>query len=576
MSFFPVFLLDTVSTVLLSTLIPLFVIGLGLGLFFFFRKKFLSGYERMAGEYRTYHDLLTSSSKNMVNRLKALGEYSPSFLSLYQERSKQYDDILQGRDRSLSQSLERLRKMREEKNFKAFKNLASETQIALDDYEKAVSTFNEDLSSLLRDDIDTRESSLASKTMLRRIRDFYASHEDELRPLKESFLALFENAEGIFERFEDDVNQARFKEARALLPQITSVLSAVIAIMDDLPSLVMQVDVVIPQALETMEQDYSAMLKEGYVLDYLNVTETASDIRRGLDDIRNRLCLLDTAGVKNRLEKMQNTIAEIQAKFAEEKRAKQSFLGNQTAFSDASYELEKKYSRCMNQLGEYRKTYVLDRKYVDQMYAIKDDIERIGFLKRDIDSYVDTSERRPYTLITKRIEDMQSEMQKVQRILDDYLFYLDSLKKDSQAIYQGLRDAFLLLKKAERQIREINVPSVTEAYKDRFLSLYAQDAEIDGIILCAPVDVSKAKQLFLPFKDACDAFVRDVEKKYSDCKKAEQSFVYANAFRMEFTDSRPLLVTAEKAFNEGDFDRASDEALRVVRLFSSKNGSKND
>ena len=45
---------------------------------------------------------------------------------------------------------------------------------------------------------------------------------------------------------------------------------------------------------------------------------------------------------------------------------------------------------------------------------------------------------------------------------------------------------------------------------------------------------------------------------------------------MEFTDSRPLLVTAEKAFNEGDFDRASDEALRVVRLFSSKNGSKND
>ena len=171
---------------------------------------------------------------------------------------------------------------------------------------------------------------------------------------------------------------------------------------------------------------------------------------------------------------------------------------------------------------------------------------------------------------------MQSEMQKVQRILDDYLFYLDSLKKDSQAIYQGLRDAFLLLKKAERQIREINVPSVTEAYKDRFLSLYAQDAEIDGVILCAPVDVSKAKQLFLPFKDACDAFVRDVEKKYSDCKKAEQSFVYANAFRMEFTDSRPLLVTAEKAFNEGDFDRASDEALRVVRLFSSKNGSKND
>ena len=70
--------------------------------------------------------------------------------------------------------------------------------------------------------------------------------------------------------------------------------------------------------------------------------------------------------------------------------------------------------------------------------------------------------------------------------------------------------------------------------------------------------------------------IKDVQNKYEQCQKAEQSYVYANAFRLEFSDSRPLLVTAEKAFNEGDFDRASDEALKVVRIFSStKNNDKN-
>jgi hypothetical protein len=38
---------------------------------------------------------------------------------------------------------------------------------------------------------------------------------------------------------------------------------------------------------------------------------------------------------------------------------------------------------------------------------------------------------------------------------------------------------------------------------------------------------------------------------------------------MEYVDSRGLLDTAEKSFNEGDFQRASANALKVVKTFSS-------
>ena len=247
---FPIVLMSTVSTILVSVLVPVFAIALLVGVFLFLRRKAVSGYEKMVSDYESYHGQLTSSCKNMVNRLKSLGEYSPSFQKSYEERSKQYEDILERRDKNLRQSLESLSQLREGKNFKAFKGLLSQTQISLNDYEKAVSNFNEDLTSLLRDDIDTRDSSLQSKNMLRRIRDFYSEHEDDLRSLKESFELLFENAESTFATFEDDVNQAKFKEARDLLPKISSVLSAVLAILGDLPSLVTRVEKVIPESLK--------------------------------------------------------------------------------------------------------------------------------------------------------------------------------------------------------------------------------------------------------------------------------------------------------------------------------------
>lgn len=569
----PVFLLDTVSIVLISVLIPVFVIALCVVGFFMLRSKVKRGYERMVVDYENYHGQLTSFCKKMLNRLKSLGEYSPNFGKLYEERNKQYEDILNRRDKSVHDALESLQKLYDSKNFKAFKGLLSQTQITLNDFEKSVSTFNEELTSLLRDDIDTRESSLSAKNMLRQIHDFYSQHEDDLKPLRESFLVLIQNAEGIFAEFEDDVNQAKFKEAKALLPQISAVLSSVLGVMKDLPSLVTRVDKVIPESLDRMNQIYGQMVAENFILDYLKVPEIDKRSNEQLVTIREKLKLFDVRGVKAELDAIQSTITDTIAKFAEERKAKEVFEGDKTALSDASFELEKRYSHYMNQLSEYKKTYVLDWKYVEQMYSLKDDIENIGFLKRDIDSYVETKERQPYTVITKRISDMKGEMDKVQRVLDSYIAYLQSLKDDSQSIYQGLRNLYIRLKEEECHIRQINLPSVSEAYREKFQRLYQQTKEIDGIVLKAPVDVSKAKAAFVPFQDACESLIAEVEKKYSDCRKAEQSYVYANAYRMEFTDSRPLLVTAEKAFNEGDFNRASDEALKVVRIFSSNKGN---
>lgn len=572
-----IFFLGTVPTILLFVLVPVAIIVLVVVLLFLRHRKTLKLYAKLQNDYRTYHDQLTKPCQNMVRRLQSLGSYSPDYEKLYEERQKQYDDIVKQRDAAMESKLSTLKRLREEKKLKEFKNALSQAQVLLDDYEKAVSAFNEDLTSLLRDDLDTRESSLSAKEKFRKIRDFYDRHVDELKPLKGSFDLLFQSTEDVFSQFEDDVNQARFEEARKRLPEISAVLSAVLSIMEDLPSMVTKVDTVIPESIDKLERDYKALQQQGYVLDYLEVPTLVASIKGELAQIRHRLLLLDTAGVKERLSAIQKSISDTNAKFEEEKRAKAVFMKNQDALSDSSYELEKKYARFMNQLPIYEKTYVLDHKYVEQMQSLRKDIETIGFLKRDIDAYVGTSQKKPFSLITKRISDLEDEMKKVQRVVEDFSTYLDSLRDDSQSIYAGIRSYYLALKDEEWHIRDVHVRAFQTTYDDRFHELYKEASSIDQVLLLAPVDVFKARERFEPFAKKCDALLEETKRRNAECAKAEQAIVYANAFRREFTDSRPLLQIAEKAYFEGDFTRAKDEALKVVSLFTGKSAEeKND
>ena len=221
----------------------------------------------------------------------------------------------------------------------------------------------------------------------------------------------------------------------------------------------------------------------------------------------------------------------------------------------------------MNELPQYQITYKLDQKYVDQMVTLKNDIEAVGYLKRELDSYLDTSAKQPYTVITQKIHDMQSEMDKIKRTLTDYSDYLESLKTISQDIFTSIRNYYYRLKQAEYLVRTIGVNSYQAILVPRFKDLYERLSQINKLVITTPVDVPTCQSLYQDFKNDADLLLVEINKHASDANKAEQAIVYANAFRVDFQDSRQLLDSAEASFVEADFSRAQSVALQVIKNF---------
>ncbi len=544
------------------------LIGLVFLLFFFGKKRYTHAYFELQKKYSDVHNILVTDCQGMITRLGALGQYSTYYRNLHDERYKQYKDIVNKRDKDMAVSLESLKTLLEDKNYKSAKEVQEQCQISLLEFQKSVSSFNDDLNSLLRDENDTRESALPDKEMYRKIKDIYSKNQAELKPLEKSFNIIFANSEKTFSSFDVLANEAKFKEAKALLPDLEKVLKAVLAIIDDLPVLETKITKVIPAKVVDLKNSYDEMLKENYILDYLQVDEKIAEITALNEQLGEQMRLLDTSGVNENLDKIQDEINNILFCFDDEKKAKADFLSNQNTLSCSSFELEKEYSTHMRLLPKFQSTYVLNKKYVDQMIALKNDIENTGYLKRELDSYLDTSSKQPYTVITKKMHDMQNSMDKIKKTMADYSLYLASLKDESEKVYLGLRENYVKLRISQSKLRHIAVNSLILTYNPSYERLYKKIIEIDNILLTPPVDVTKAMAEYLPFVEETDALINEVIKKSDEADKAEMAFVYANAYRQEFSNSRAFLETAEQAYNEGDFQRALSASVQVVQAFS--------
>ena len=557
--------------IVLIALGSVLIIALAIVVLYFLsrKKRFVRQAQTLDKNYQDCHTQLITDCDVMINRLGSLGKYNVKFQNYYNERKKQYEEILKNRDAAIVNSIKTITAYNAKKEYSKAKALIKQTSIAIEEYSRSVSTFSGDLSNLLREDSDTSEASLSIKNKYHKIKDFYEQNKAELKPLENSFSIIFKNAEDTFSKYAIYTDRAEFEQAKALLPELDNILTALLDIIEDLPTFESLINTSIPAKLEKLNQTYTQMVNEGYDLNYLRIPANIQSMNDRLEEIRNKLQYLDVTNVKKDINYINNHIADITVKLDQEKAAKEKFNNSQDIIQTSTFSLEKEYSKHMNQMQSYLNTYVLDSKYVNQMKSLKGDIEDISYLKRELDGYIGTQDKQPYTVICTKMDQMQTKITKVKKTMADYSSYLDDLKTTAENLYLGLRDYYILLKTAQYKIKsEIAVSSYVESISNDFNSLFNEINEIDKIILTQPVDVTKAQTAFEPFKEKCNNLIDLVKNKAEECKSAETAIVYANAYRMDYSDSRSMLDTAEKAFMEGDFDRAKEEAKKVINTFN--------
>ena len=567
-----IFTLFKISMPILITLCVLGGVAILLAIFFavmlLHKKSYFAAAANLRESYKELNNQLTSFCKTNLTRLETLGKHSQTLQNTYDERKKQYDEIYQRKDRAILNSLNSIDELLKDKNFRQVREIERDVEADIQAYARTISSFSADLSTLLQEDTDIHSSAVAVKSKLRQIREFYQGHSMELKGLEDSFEIILQDADNAIEKFNELADCTKYDEAKEVLKELDGILTATVSIMDQLPLLQASVTTVLPNKLDELMNTYQEMLENQYVVEYLDVERKVSDMRHELDLLRSKLAFLDISGVKDEIDALQTEITDINAAFEQERQAKENFLHSQSYLDESTYSIESSYSRHINNIRKLQSVYLLDQKYVDQMYALKSDVESIGFLKRDLDSYLDTSNRKPYTIIMKKLSEMKSEVTKTNRTMSDYQSYLNSLKVTIDQVFSGLQECFVNLSVRRQKVRLLGVETYRVSTKPKFDRFFDTICEIAKMLEVFPLNVPEIDAKFRSFQSDCKYFLSDIDQNLEYADGAEQGIVYGNFYRIEFNDCDSMLRSAENDYQSGNFKQSFEIVSKVLATWS--------
>ena len=516
-------------------------------------------------KYTQLHMILTEDIEQYIARLEFISNHNLEYIHIHEKYLRLYQDILQENDRASYIAADGLRQTIHERKFNGINNLIESTRKIIVEFDKRATAMYNELTKLLQKDEEFHQEEITLQRQYRSLKEKYVIHEGELKMMEKSFNKIFERIDKLFVECEELTGAARYEEASEKLPIIEQVLKALHESFDDLPAFCVRITKIIPRRIDEIKTKYCELEEKDFPLHHLKVMSRVESYKFTLDELSNNICNFKLNNVKQQLDNIDEDIINIFKEFENEESAKIFFDANCEKMYNATYEFEKQFKRIKRALPEYKEVYLIKDKYLDKVEELENDINAVQTIKRDLDNYIHSSTRQPYTIIVSKINDMILEMRRIEEIIKDFNQYLNSLKIDSENAYKTICDYYIKLKDAQYVLREMAVPSYSDRLKLSFERAFAYLEQVGDIIKVKPIDVSAANDYLENARELIEGLLRDVQEQSGQRKYAEESIVYANQYRQGFIDCKYQLNNAGTSFFEGDFTRTIDETVAIIK-----------
>ena len=525
--------------------------------------------------YNSIHDTFSTDCSNMIKRVQTIASNNSNYQSIYESTNSRFNQILKDNDKSCYLAVQSLKNLIANKSYKGIGSIIGSTKISMDTFSKEAIELNNDLQAILKKEEDLRMMIVVLKEKFRKLKQLYSDNITALDSLKDSFEEIFNHLTDLFVEFEDDLNFADYQKASKIIPEIEQLIDALNKVMVDLPYLNTLTEKVVPQKINDLEQTYKNLLQDGYPIHHLGVKQAIDEMNSKLEKCRGKLAKLSISGVSSTLENITMEITTFLNAFDTERKARKDFEAENGLINTSTYNAEKQYANLKNSLPEYQKVYKISPSYINQLDSLKELIDVMSAKKRMLDGYINSATKQPYSVLMQTIKDLSLKISKVQNVFDDFRNYLLSLKADSDNIYKFIRVYYEKMRVYENKVNLTYVKNFIDLYLEKLNFGYQYLVKLDKGLNSLPLDVMELDSIYNEAKSYFDNLFAEIDSNLVLLKRAEEFIVLDNRYRLLSLECRNSLVTVEKAFNEGDFSRASVQAANIFKRESNQEANNN-
>lgn len=558
---------QTVGTIfaLVGGLSVLIAGGILLYIFVFSRQRMKRQIKDLEKKYSYLDALLIGQDSQYIHRLEIISRSNLLYVEKHEMFQRQFKEIYENDDKFAESMIKQLNALLDNKQYKILKPVIAQGKKAVSIFEEKVNSLDERLYALIKPEEDIRPAILKLKETYRRLKQSFYSSSTDLDLVSGSFIKVFDKLDLSFTEFENLIESAEYDEANNMIPKVQKVINAIETALVELPNLCVLVTSIVPEKIKQLTKEFDNVEKQGLPLYNLSFTTKSQEWNDTLEKLKYKLANLQTSGVGDTLDRIQNEIEEMRASLDKEKSDKEFFVKNVEITYSKAIELEKSFLKVCSILPEVKSVYKIGEEQEKDIANLKEMMEKVGDHKRSLDNYVHSNTRQPFSILKNKLDELSDTYDKAYAGMLAFKAYLDSIKTSSEEAYGLVFVYFYRCKQIQGLLREINIEDLNSYYTPKIEATYETINTIDILIKKKPIDVMEVNEKVEDLKTNANKLFDEIEEKYRQMQLAESAVVYANRDRQQQNDVDQQLNVLETQFFQGDFEKVYNEATNIYR-----------
>lgn len=407
------------------------------------------------------------------------------------------------------------------------------------------------------------------KAKYRELNSKYQDHKSDYDEIQDAIDLQFENIERRFADFEEVMENNEYNEVVHVVKALDTMIDHMSIVIDEVPNLVLLGKQLIPKRIEEITSTYETMVKDGYVLDYLNIPYNMEEALKNVKEIIDRVKVLNLEECMFELKTMLDYLDSLFHDFEKEKLSRKLYEENALDFDRKLKKINKIVSDIYEQMDDIKNMYDLSNDDIKDMEDVR---MRLLALNKSYQELLEQKEKKQlsFTKLASELEVMSNLLKQLEEDLDQSLKSLGSMYDDEVRAREQLNEIQELLKECKLRIRSYKLPIITNNYfvelaeaNEAILEIIKELEKKPIVIKVLNTRVDTARDLVLKLYHTTNEMIKTAQL-------AERAIVYGNRYRSNMEEIDRGLTNAEMLFYKGNYKGALETSINTIDLIDSE------
>ena len=508
--------------------------------------------------------VISASMLSELNKVEALVNNDEMRAKL-DDWKKRFNNIRDVEMPKITDTINEIEELFEDRNFKELKGLILKADFDLNNLKTKASFLLDEIKDVTLSEERNRETITKLKAQYREIVANYKDYEEDYALIKVPIELQFENVDKLFQTFEVAMEQNAYTEVGKIVKAIADIIDNLKVVVDETRPIVNLGKNLIPKKIEDIKNIVEKMTREGYNLEYLNIDYNIAEADKKIQDIFQRLNVLNIEDSLFELKTMHDYFDSLYNDFDKERISKKIYEDYSRSILIKATKLEKVNNELYKKIDDIKYSYDLTDDEVAVIAEIKQEIMNI---RASYDKIVDVARSHilSYSKLAREMEIINSKFVKTEEKLNGALKTLGSLKEDELRAREQLEEIKKILNQTKDKIRSFKLPAVPKNY---YVELAEAMEAIDELIKALDKRPISIKILNLRVDTARDLVLKvynTINETVKTARMAEVAIVYGNRYRVTNKEVDFGLVKAENMFAKGNFKSSLENAINAINI----------